>query len=270
MSVLIPRRCSACKEVGHISRHCPYKILRSEFVFKTVIGVIKCFVDRRCVYGIIKGMVVESINLFYDQLLPLMREREERWRNSHRISFHPSTTALGKKFRIIELFSEIYNNIVYSISEEEYHQFYSSSAYNHPYVRQSIFTASCLRKIDFYLYRLNDVPPQIRSIIRSEQVIDLTNPPVQRTPPVQRQEKVLFATVCDFIPNDKECPICFELMKSKSVMNNCGHCTCVDCLVTSLKSNLSTQCCICRAPISQLRFLTVETKNHFREVMQTI
>ena len=99
MSVLNPRRCSACKEVGHISRNCPYKILRSEFVFKTVVGVIKCFVDRRCVYRIIKGMLVESINLFYDQLLPLMREREERWRNTDRISLHPSTTALGKKNR---------------------------------------------------------------------------------------------------------------------------------------------------------------------------
>jgi hypothetical protein len=215
-------------------------------------------------------MLVESINLFYDQLLPLMREREERWRNTDRISLHPSTTALGKKNRIIELFSESYYNIVYSISEEEYNQFCNSGAYNHPYVRQPIFSTRCLRKLDLYLYNLNDVPPQIRSIIRSEQVIDLTNPsdniPIQRThAAVQRQiqEKVLFARVCDFIPSDKECPICFVLMKTKSVMNKCGHCICVDCLVMSLKSNLSEQCCICRAPISKLRFLTVETKDHF-------
>lgn len=268
MSEANHRRCGACKEVGHTSGSCPYKILRTEFVYKNVISVIKCFPITHyagSIHGIIKGMLIESVNIFYEHLLPLLQEREERWLNIPRISSHSSTTKTGKILRIIELFEESYEYIVNSVSQREFDDFYQSLAYENPYVRQPIFTASTARHFTWNLFEtgrfgrphssvIGHVPYQLRRVLEHGSVINLTNVPVQRRQ--RRTDCIKMVTkVCHFIPKETECPICFDCMEGNAVKLDCNHTICSGCLAMSIKATKKTpDCCLCRSKSKTFHF----------------
>ena len=68
----------------------------------------------------------------------------------------------------------------------------------------------------------------------------------------------------NMINDDDDCPICMESMSGNTVIMNCNHKCCADCL----KRVLGTKavCCLCRAPVNTVKVLNEETSKCFKSI----